>query len=137
MWWGVLNMLIKQLKQLKREEGLSLIEVVIIILVLSISVVPLSRLSITNMTYSARYAETVQAVFSAEGTMEEVAAVAQGQGYDMVTSGYSYTFPIPDFMTRSVSVYEDSSEGVVYKEVTVSVSGPNSGDVILTTLVVK
>lgn len=63
----------KKIKRiLKREEGLSLIEIVLIIVIMGISVMPISRLSVTNMTGTVDAFSMSRSQFYAKMLMEEI-----------------------------------------------------------------
>lgn len=80
----------KFLSYLKCEKGVSLIEVVIVIVILGISVIPLSKLVIKNQQSLADYVLLTQAEFFCQSCMEEFigyyTAEDAGYGYDWVVA---------------------------------------------------
>ena len=123
---------------------MSLIEVVIILVILGITVGPLSRLAINNQKSGGRFATMNRSVFHAEETMEQIIAdymaTDASRGYDWVIanwSGQSTPSP-PAGITGSVSISaEDSLNGVKYVVVQTTVGGTDINSITLTTWLVS
>ena len=123
---------------------MSLIEVVIILVILGITVVPLSRLAINNQKSGGRFATMNRAVFHAEETMEQIIAdymaTDASRGYDWVIANWSgQSTPSPPVgITGSVSISaEDSLNGVKYVVVQTTVGGTDINSITLTTWLVS
>jgi len=124
------------------ENGVSLVEIVLIMVILSIAVVPLSRLSLTNLKSSGRYATMNKAIYYAQEAIEQVvadyAAEDDGRGYEWVRTNWSGSTDVPATgFSRSVGVSaENTLNGVEYVVVQVNVGGTDIEDVVLTTWLV-
>ena len=131
------------IERFRDERGMSLIEIVIILVILGIAVIPLSRLSVQNLRSGGQTATMSKAIAYAQERMEQIvadyAAKDGGRGYDWVRSywaGFSDA-PATGF-SRSVSISgEQTLQGVDYVSVQVSVTGPEINDVVLTTWLVE
>ena len=127
-------------QMVQKEEGATLLEIVIVVLVIGISIFPLSRLAIKNLNSFGGYATIGKAIFHAESAMELVisdyAAIDTGGGYDWVRSywaGRSTSDPPPG-LTGYVSISQEYSlNSVDYVIVQVTVSGSGIPDVSLST----
>ena len=134
---------IRRVKRAVRpERGVSLIEIVLIIVIIGIAAVPLSRLSIVNQTTSGKYGSTTKAIFYAEEVMEQLisdyAAVDAGRGYDWVNINWPGSTPIPPSgLSGNVTISaEDTLNGVPFVIVQLTVSGTDITDVTLETWLV-
>ena len=140
---AVLNKLSKMRRFIDEMRGVTLIEIIIVLVILGIAVIPLSRLAVKNVNSGGKYATMSRAMFHAEEVMEMViadyAAEDGSRGYDWVLtnwSGQSSPSPPPG-LTGSVSISaENTVKGVTYVEVLVTVTGSDIPDVTLTTLLV-
>lgn len=124
------------------EAGLSLIEIVIIMVILGIAVGPLSSLSVKNLESNAKYVQMTKALIYAQQRMEEIiadyAAVDEGRGYDWVRTNWNGDSDIPiSGLSRSVSISgEQSLNGSNYVVVQVTVGSTEIDNVVLTTWLV-
>ena len=127
-------------RKIRNEKGATLIEIVILLLILAISVIPLSRLVMRNLNSGGRFSTMSRAILHAEESMEQIiadyAANTAGMGYDWVISnwaGQSTPNP-PAGLTGNVTISaEDTLKGVPYVVVETTVRGTDIPDVILTT----
>lgn len=132
----------RRLERIRDEEGLSLIEVVIILVILGIAVIPLSRLSINNLKIGGQYSHMTRAIFYAQERMEQIiadyAAVDGGRGYDWVRTNWTGDSDTPESgFTRSVTISGESVlNGVTYVVVQVVVSTSDIDDLVLSTWIV-
>lgn len=142
MWRWMLNRFYKKRSKVWDESGLSLIEIVIILVILSIVIVPLGRLSVRNMTSGGMYATMTKAISYAQEWVEQIiadyAADDAGRGYDWVRTNWSGSSDTPDTgLSRSVAISgQGTLNGVTYVVVTVTVSGTGINNVVLTTWLV-
>ena len=137
---GADHKLLKKRQIVQKEGGSTLLEIVILVLVVSIAIFPLSRLAVKNLKSFGGFATIGKAIFHAEAAMEEViadyAATGTGRGYDWVRSywsGHSTSDPPPG-VTGIVSISQEFSlDSVDYVIVQVTVSGTDIPDVSLST----
>ena len=132
-----INKIRKILKRARSENGMSLVEVVIMIVVLSISIGPLSRLATMNLKGGSDAADITKAVMYARGVMEQVVADYRSNdvnvgGFDNVLvnwDGVAAQSP-PAGVSGTVSVSGvDSVMGIATATVQVSVS-TNTGKTV-------
>lgn len=128
---------------LKKEEGFTLLEIVIYLVLIGTALVPLTRLSIANMENGAQFAAITEAQFYIEEIMENLVADYEaddaGRGYDWVRTNWpgSVSTSSPSGFTGSVSISaEQTLNGVTYCEVTVTVSGSTIPNMNLSTWIV-
>lgn len=139
----MLDRLSKIYRRVRDERGVSLVEVVLIMVILGITVVPLSRLSVANLKSSGRYATITKAAYYAEEVMEQIiadyAAEDAGRGYDWVVANWPGSAPNPPTgFSGNVSISaEDTLNNVIYVVAQVAVSGSEIPDLVLTTWLVK
>ena len=126
------------------ESGFSLVEIVIIMLVLGIALVPLTRVSITNLTNGGRFAMETKALVYAQGVVETIIAdymaMDEGRGYDWVIANWSgaSTPNPPTGLVGSVAISaEDSLNQVPYVVVQTTVAADDIPNVVLSTWLVK
>ena len=126
------------------ESGVSLVEIVIIMVILGIALVPLTRVSITNLTNGGRFAMETQALVYAQGVMENIIAdymaLNEGRGYSWVVANWSgaSTPNPPTGLTGTVAISaEDSLDEVPYVVVQTTVAASDIPDVVLSTWLVK
>ena len=126
-------------KRFVDERGMSLIEVIIILVVMGVSVVPLGNLFTRNMVYGGRYATMTRAIHYCQEWMEQIisdyAAETAGRGYDWVRSNWDATSDTPaSGFSRSVSISSElESNDVGHVVVQVTVTGQDIDPVVLTT----
>ena len=127
-------------------EGFSLIEIVIILVIISITLIPLSRLAVSNTKAGAIYVMHTRAMIFAQGVMEHIIAdynsdSATYGGYDNVVANWSSAASgTSDGMDWNVTISpEYESNGIYYREVEVFVvnAGRDSEGISLKTLIVK
>ncbi len=132
--------------KLSGEKGMSLIEVIIIIVILGIALLPLSHLSIGNLNSASIYLTATKATCYAEEIMENI--IADYKSNDPYIGGYSnviknwggvVTNPAPPAgMSGRVSISPETIfNGVRYSVVTVTVTANGIQDVNLTTWLVR
>ena len=127
-------------KKLKEESGVTLLELILLIVVLAIAMLPLSRLVTMNLKFSSEMTKVTEATFRAQDKMEQIISdyTQSTSGFDsLAVRGYdgdSYTTPVySDFYhevdggyTMDAAIDTGLSNllnGVRYLDVTVSVSG--------------
>jgi len=125
------------------EKGISMMEVVLIIVIIGIAIVPLSQLSIINQKMGGQFGITMKAIFYAEEVMEQIIAdymaEAGGRGYQWVISNWPGTTPNPPSGLQGY-VYisaQDTLNGVPYVNVQVAIEGTDIADVTLETMLVE
>ena len=119
--------------------GFTLIEVVLILVIASLAILPLSMLFANTTIRSSDARNTTIAAQLAQAKMEEIAAdrssPARGFAF-LVSRNYPPEDPVPAFpgFHRSVWIAADSAyDGVRFRTVRVSVSAVNLPPVTLTT----
>ncbi len=127
----------------QKEQGFSLIEVVIIILIIGIAMVPLSRVTVANLKRGGDQSLITQSMFYAEERMEEIiadcAADDAGRGYAWTVSNWDGNSDSPATgFTRTVDISaESTADSVDYVELTVTVSYSGIENVTLGTWLVE
>ncbi len=123
----------------KDQKGFTLIELILVIVVLGISVVPLTQLVTTNQKAVGDIALYVQAEFFTQSVMEEIIAdyKSSARGYDWAIANWSgTTVNHPDLsIAAEVSINEttESTTGIHYAVVMVSTeAGTGLGRTTLT-----
>lgn len=138
---GLLKIRLKRV--IHREEGASLIEVVLLLVILGIALVPLTQLTVNNAKNGAKYLIMTRASTFAQERMEEVIADYRaedaGRGYAFVLANWAGQSDTPAAgFTRTVSISgEMILNGVTYVTVTVSVANTNIQTLSLPTIIVK
>jgi Tfp pilus assembly protein PilV len=135
----------KQIREfLKNSRGFSLIEIIIILVILAITLLPLSQLSVTNTKAGAIYVSHTRAMFLAQGLMEQIIADYNSDsatlgGYDNVVANWSSNSGLREGLAWTVTISSESlTYGVRYRTVTVYASNTGvSGGITLKTLIVK
>jgi len=127
---------LKKIKHWFREDGLSLIEIVMILVIVGIALVPLSRLSVSNLKTNARQQLMNRCTLYAEELVEWVVSDyrnANFLGEDVANDWVGYYDNPEGAITRYVSVSGPTTlNSVDYWEIDVSVSAPDMEDVVLT-----
>jgi len=125
-------------KWIKNEKGVTLLEVVLLIVVISFAMLPISRLVNMNVKFTADMTKITEATFVAQDKMEQlISDYAKPNGFDLLKAeGYdggagsrypsSLYYEADDGYT--VEVYIDSAttnihNGIRYVDVVVSVGG--------------
>jgi len=122
------------LKTFKKQDGFSLVEIIVVIVVLGIAVFPLSRLLRINLVSSTKAERIARAAFLAQEKMEEIIGDYNysGRGYAYVTDVYNYPDEDVGGFTRSVDVDTTGNlNGITCAEITVTVNSVETGDVTL------
>jgi len=134
---SVINKIRWYFKRFNKEHGMSLVEVVVMIVVLGLSIGPLSKLAKINLNSGAKAAEQTKAVLYAKGIMEHIIADyrstdASVGGFDNVITNWNgvATETPPAGLSGNVTVSSvDTVMGVAVAQVNVNVTG---SDVSLT-----
>lgn len=123
----------------RREEGFTLIEVVLILVIAAVAVLPLGMLFANTSIRSGEARNAMVAAELAQAKMEEIAAdknsPARGFSY-LTASHYPEESPVTAFpgYSRSVAFAPDSVfDGVTFRTVSVTVTCGTSPPVTLTT----
>lgn len=120
---------IKKLFTNKRENGFTLVELVVVIVLMGISIIPLSRLLRQNIKTSVEVEQISKASFFAQQKIEQVLRDYNATGVaNISTDDYSET---SDGMTCTVSTSLDSLNNTRYYDVVVTISGSSIPDVSL------
>ena len=131
-------------KILRNSQGFSLIEIIIVIVIMSITLLPLSQLTLTNSKTGAMYVSHTRAMFLAQGVMEQIIADYNSNsstlgGYDNVVSNWSYQYDEIEGIGWNVNISEETtSYGVKLRTVTVYAANTGlSAGITLNTLIAK
>ena len=131
-------------KILRNSQGFSLIEIIIVIVIMSITLLPLSQLTLTNSKTGAMYVSHTRAMFLAQGVMEQIIADYNSNsstlgGYDNVVSNWSYQYGEIEGIGWNVNISEETtSYGVKLRTVTVYAANTGlSAGITLNTLIAK
>lgn len=128
--------------KMKDEKGVTLLELILLIVVLSIAMLPLSRLVTMNLKFSSEMTKVTEATFKAQDKMEQVLAdyTQTTDGFDsLAVHGYdSDSYPTPvnasfyhevdNGYTMEVAIdtaLSNMLNGIRYLDVTVTVSEQN------------
>ena len=130
-------------KNFKSEAGFTLIEIVLFIILVGVALVPLTRLSVSNLESGAQYVGITEAQFYIQEIMEDLIADYEaddaGRGYDWVRTNWPGTVSStsPSGFAGSVSISsEQTLNGVTYCTVTIAVTGASIPNMSLTTWIV-
>jgi type II secretory pathway pseudopilin PulG len=134
-------MIHRTIKLLRRQDGISLIETVLMIIILAISLPAITRLLQQNVIASARMTALNKATFYAQQRVEEIIAeYANTSDTDNVhaafesMSDYHFDPVTPETgYTTDVTVRNGNQDGVSIKEITVTCTNPMGPDVALQT----
>jgi type II secretory pathway pseudopilin PulG len=134
-------MIRRTIKRLRRQDGISLIETVLMIIILAIALPAITRLLQQNVIASARMTALNKATFYAQQRIEEIIAEYANTSdsddvhaafesmsdyhFDPVTSETGYT--------TDVRVQNDAQDGVSIKVITVTCTNPMGPEVALQT----
>jgi Tfp pilus assembly protein PilV len=125
------------------DAGFSMLEVVVMVVLLGVVVVPLARLSVTNVRSAGKYAVMTKAVYDAQSIMEAVIADYgnSSRGYSYIRTNYNNVIKATNsglFNARVTLSAETVLDGITYTTVTVTLSGGGLPEnVVLNTWVVK
>lgn len=142
MFVTMFNKTIRWIGKWKGEEGLSLVEIVMILVILGITMVPLSQLSIGNAKRGGQYALMTKAIFLAQERMEQIiadyAAGNAGRGYDWVVANWAGASDVPTsgFSRHVMISSQNILNSVTYVEVHVVVRNSEIEDIDLCTWIV-
>ncbi len=127
----------KKMKWITNEKGMSLIDVIAMLIVLGIAVPAIMRLSANNTRDGAKYFLMTRAIYCAEAAMEQIVADyrSPSRGYGWVITHWSGAAPsLEAGFTGLVTISSESSfNGVPYVTVTLTVSNASITDVVLQT----
>ncbi len=136
----MVNGMKKYLIQGKKQEAFSLAELVIIIVVIGISIVPLTNIVRSNQKGMGDIALVVQAEYFTQSVMEEVIAdyKSASRGYDWVISHWTGASVTYRDMTAGVGIVEDydSDTEIQFADVVVGVNLANGFSTRLTCRIV-
>ena len=127
----------------KNQRGMSLIEIILIIVMLGIVILPLTRLSRANLNNLVTFSIAEKAQYDIQSLMEEIIADfrATATGYDDVKTNWSGRTGTTNSgkYNYSVSFSADLVQnGITYSVVTVTVSGGGlANNMVLTTWISK
>ena len=146
----MLNKIKNCMQHFKREQAFSLVELIIVIVIITISIVPLTSIIRVNQRGIGDLAQTIQAEFFAQSVMEEIVADYRStftssppMTYDDVITYWSAkSVNHPDSETNlsaAVAIVEltDTDTGIEYASVTVGVTLSNGNTVSLVCLLVE
>ena len=140
----VLNINKRIHKILRNSRGFSLIEIIVVIVIMSITLLPLSQLTLTNSKTGAMYISHTRAMFLAQGIMEQIIADYNSNssslgGYDNVVSNWSNQYDEIEGLGWNVTISEETtSYGVKLRTVTVYAANTGlSTGITLNTLIAK
>jgi Tfp pilus assembly protein PilE len=118
--------MLKKIKILKSQNGLTLMEVILMLVILGVVALPLAKLSITNLRSQAGYQVMTRAIYDARSVMEQILAYYSSNTYAQTRtnwankSGQTNSKQFNYLVTVS---NESSQNGIFYSEITVTVSG--------------
>lgn len=108
------------------EQGMSLMEVIIVIVLIGIVAVPLLRIAKSNMKSLVTYSQIEKAQFDLKSQMEQVLASYRALGYDAIKTGWEQKTgeTVSGNFTYRVAFGPDQLiNGITCSEVTVTLSG--------------
>jgi len=110
---------------LKKQDGFSLIEIVLLIVLMGIAIPPLAHLMKINLISSGKLSSMSKTSFYAQQRMEQVIADYTANGYTALTTNGRYSTQTVGGVTTSVSITASTWTGINYATVTISASIPN------------
>jgi len=131
------------IKVLKRQEGVSLIETILLIIILAISLPAISRLLQQNVYSSVQMNSLNKASYYAQLKLEQIIAdYANTEATGSVVYEYitDYTYDPETHetgYTTNVDVTDSAYNGVNYKEISVTCTNPQGSPVTLKTWIVN
>ncbi len=122
----------------KRQNGFSVIEVILVIMIIAVAVPPILTMFGQNLTSSMEAEFYTKAVYYCEERLEQILAdkraLSSGKGYDYILQVNRYPDDNPESVyTRTVTIDTVGHvyESIRYAEVMVSVSHPQIITVVL------
>ena len=128
------------------QNGMSLVEIIIIILLIGITVIPISRLSMQNLTQGSKSFVQNDAIADIQSLMEQIYGdymadnIGMSRGYDWVRAnwaGATGTTVSGQFNYAVTVSNEQAQNGVTYVEVTVTITGDEIDSITNTTWLAK
>jgi Tfp pilus assembly protein PilV len=107
------------------QNGFSLIEIVLLIVLLGISIPPLANLMKSNLMTTGKLSNVSNATFCARQRMEQIISDYTSQGYAYITTSGRYLSRTDQNITTTVAVTTSTWSGQNYAQVTVTASVPN------------
>ena len=131
-------------KLIRSEKGASFIEIILIIVILGITMLPLSRLAMNNIISTGNHSTMTRAMYYAQEVMEQViadyAATDGGRGYTWVMANWdnqSASGP-PAGLSSLVTIgTPDTLDGITYAPLNVTVSGSDIENIQLSTWLIE
>jgi Tfp pilus assembly protein PilE len=122
------------------QKGMTLMEVILIIIILGITVVPLTQVSMGNLKASARAARLTKAVFACQSILDQVIGYYENNGYAAARTRYAggesgTCVPTGSSgLTYTIAMSAEATVATVtYCDVTVTVTGALVPSVVLKT----
>ena len=126
------------------QSGMSLVEIVIVMIILGVSLIPISRLSIQNSFFGGRYITMTRGLYFAQEVMENIIADYNSTdgtigGYSNVRTNWPGTVTgAPSGLTGSVSISgQYALNGINCVTVQVTVSAADIPNIDLSTMLVE
>lgn len=142
MWRWMLKKVKKYRNKLKTEKGFSLVELIIIMIILGISLVPLTTLIKTNQKGIGDITLSVQAEYFTQSVMEQIIAdyTSSTRGYDWVINNWSGTTVTQNNLNirAGISINErvDADTGLQVADIVVGVNLTNGFSISLACCIV-
>ncbi len=117
-------MLTRLKKMFQGSRGFTLIEAIAVLVIMGIVSMPLVYLSVTNLRSMTKAFQTSELANYAQGLIEEIIEIGSNSvaGWNSISDGYTGAISLPSEVTEFVSVSIDSTNGVIYKEVVLTMS---------------
>lgn len=130
------------------QDGISLIEIILVIVLLGITLMPISRLSIQNLTQGTKYFVQTDAIADMQSLMEQIYADylatltghSMTRGYDWVRANWNNSTgtTVSGKFSYSVSISNEQVQNwVTYVAVTVTITGDDIDPITNTTWLAK
>jgi len=128
------------------QAGMSLIEIIIVIILIGITIVPISRLSMQNLRQGSETFAQNDAISDIQSIMEQIysdyqaSGLASNRGYDWVRTNWNNvtgTTVSGQFNYAVAISSEQTQNGVTYVEVTVTITGDEIDPITNTTWLAK
>jgi hypothetical protein len=132
--------MLKRLKEIKKRlwqtRGLSLIDAVVSLFIMTITLLPLSMMSINNVKFAAKMSLSMKAAYFAQGVMDEIYADYESDGYSNFFNHWPKTLAYPEGFDGSQDFAVDSLNHIEYILATVTVTNPQIEDIMLTAMLI-